>query len=330
MTNLDMEALFNPVLPHSLSAYVVAVATAVSIYIIYRVFENKWPDAYFATTDKSSAILAMSPVWFFGFRFIPIFAVTTLAFSFLKIDDYSIQERIASGLIVSIIYIIPTDFLALYKIFKKSSSIYQYSNKASQVLTHVLSALFVFSLIMAGSYASSLLIFQKVVPTAQGVADNLWSSLLIAVFLSIFYRLPIWVNHWSDIDVYKISRRRIDPEIFREIKRQSTSYNANQYLIESIAIVENLQRPKWLRRFEWLKSWFIKEGTYGIMQVYGNSYISDIDSVKLATDKFFKDSKDMGLDSLLELVRKYNPDEKYLDMIQEVYKATAPPEYHNN
>lgn len=162
-------------------------------------------------------------------------------------------------------------------------------------------------------------------PTWQGVVDNLWSSIITAGFIFGFYHLYSTLgskisSSISSIDIYAASRKNISSLIFQEISRQSEIYNANENLAMAICIVENLQRPSWVRFLEKVKSFFLPRGTYGIMQVSSSGYISDKESVAIAVRDYLKDTKDEALDDLQDVVKKYNSDDRYVDMVLEVYR----------
>lgn len=63
---------------------------------------------------------------------------------------------------------------------------------------------------------------------------------------------------------------------------------ADQSLVVAVMLVENLQRPKWLRRLENGIGRFRSSGTYGVMQAPSEKPVSDEQSITIAIEKFFK------------------------------------------
>lgn len=314
-------------IPNDGTVYVLVIFSASIIYFLYRFVESKWPDIYFTTSDKSTAILAMNPLWFFSFRFFPVFLTITLILSLLKEDSFTLRERVAAGFMIGLIHVFNTDVRALCKIFRRDSSIHAYSNKAGQILAHLLSIVLILVLSLLGGVVSFCNFTQRMTPTFQGVLDNIWSSVIIALSLFIISKLPNLIGNILSVDdIYKVSLEGIDSKILREINAQSLVYNVNRHLVKSICIVENLQRPKWLRKLERLKSFVSPRGTYGIMQVYSDRYVSDIQSVSIAMEKYFKDSVNLtSEEEVSEIISKYNQDVTYKDMVLEVYRSLLPP-----
>ena len=110
--------------------------------------------------------------------------------------------------------------------------------------------------------------------------------------------------------------------IIKEIKKQAEIYNADEYLAIAICIVENLQRPSWFRILERIKSFFIPQGTYGIMQVSSNGYISDEESIHIAMRDYLLDTS--GKSDMIDVIKRYNADDRYMEMVLEFYRAISP------
>ncbi len=319
-----MEILFS-YLPTVPSVYLLAFVSIFLIHIFYRYIENKWPEVYFSTSDKMSVFIALSPVRFVIFRFFPIVLTTTFVLAIIKDDYFTVRNRVVIGFLIGFVHAFRTDLIAIFKVLKNSKSIKLYANKWSQIIVHVFSTFLVVSLSIFAGYFSSLKSFQKMTPTWQGVVDNLWSSIITAGFIFGFYHLYSTLgskisSSISSIDIYAASRKNISSMIFQEISRQSKIHNANENLAMAICIVENLQRPSWVRFLEKVKSFFLPRGTYGIMQVSSSGYISDKESVAIAIRDYLKDTKDEALDDLQDVVKKYNSDDRYVDMVLEVYR----------
>src|SRR5215207_5321217 len=64
----------------------------------------------------------------------------------------------------------------------------------------------------------------------------------------------------------------------------AAQHGTDPLLVESIMMVENVQRPRWFRTAERLKGIFAKPGTYGIMQVASPRPLSDKDSIRIAIE----------------------------------------------
>lgn len=325
MGDLGLMEILPSYLPTASPIYFLAFISIFLIHIFYRYVENKWPEVYFSTSDKMSVFIALSPVRFFLFRFFPIVLTTTFVLAIVKDDYFPLRSRLVIGFLIGFIHAFRTDLVAIFKVLKNSKSVKLYMNKWSQIVAHIFSAFLVVSLSILAGYFSSWKFFQEMTPTWQGVIDNLWSSIITAGFIFGFYHLYSTLSSkisssMSSIDIYDQSRKSINPLIFQEIRRQSEIYNANENLAVAICIVENLQRPSWVRFLEKIKSFFFPRGTYGIMQVSSSGYISDKESVTMAIRDYLKDTK-YEVDDLQNVIRRYNHDDRYIDMVLEVYRA---------
>ena len=89
--------------------------------------------------------------------------------------------------------------------------------------------------------------------------------------------------------------------------------------MKAVCIAENLQRPPWFRKIESSLSLFKAEGTYGVMQVKSKKRLSDEESVIISIRKFFKNTASISnIDSLREIIKKYNGNERYIDIVLKI------------
>lgn len=101
-------------------------------------------------------------------------------------------------------------------------------------------------------------------------------------------------------------------------------------IIYSILIIENFNRPRIPRAIERLLG---GERSYGIMQVKSKFKLSDVESIKLGVDKISKDYEEVlpGKDSSYmirhDTIRKYNPCDDYVLIVDEVHNILWPPQY---
>lgn len=315
-------------LPNSFLEWFLIGLSVLFTYILYRTVEFHWPDLYFTSSNKSNSIFATNFYWYFLFRFFPVFFITATIFSFAKSDTLSFSERILSGFFVGIIFATITDGLALKKILSADKSLQIYFNKYAQIASHLITFIFIIIITIIASYSSSSNVIQNMTPGIENVRDNIWSSFLIAFFLLLLKSGHKKIREKIDsTDIFGVSYKKINPEILSEIEIQSKKFNANKNLVKAICIIENLQRPIWFRRFELLKSFLIKKGSYGIMQTVSNGYISDKNSIAMAIEKYFKDTKKIvGLEEVSNLAKKYNNSDEYAGLVLECYTKILPPD----
>lgn len=292
----------------------IVTITNTLILIFYEAFKLKWPELYFSISDKAALFVSVSPKRYIVFRLLPTFVVITfIAGVFVKSGNYSLAMY--SGLFSGLFYSLLTSGRAIVDLVTNSSKIKTYFNKAFQILLHLVSiALLIITGLVAGVISNTALI-NSLTPTVQGLVDNIWSS-LIAVLL-IVYLEKIYSSDVPDIeDIFKKSIKNIEPRILTTIDSVSKKHNAKAILVKAICLVENIQRPKWVRNIENLKAKLKIEGTYGIMQVSNNHYISDIESIEIAVEKWFKYTSPITAnESIKNYISKYNADTRYVDLV---------------
>lgn len=90
--------------------------------------------------------------------------------------------------------------------------------------------------------------------------------------------------------------------------KQSKINRLDSKILISIAILENINRPRWLRFIERLSSKIIKIKTYGLMQVSSDKYLDDEKSIIIAAKKV---AKLKHKNNLLQLGKIYNGNKEY-------------------
>lgn len=90
--------------------------------------------------------------------------------------------------------------------------------------------------------------------------------------------------------------------------KQSKANRLDSKILISIAILENINRPSWIRILERIFSNFVKIKTYGLMQVSSSKYLSDEESIKTVINKIAKLNYK---NNLLKLGKLYNGDKEY-------------------
>lgn len=100
------------------------------------------------------------------------------------------------------------------------------------------------------------------------------------------------------------SIKKFIPTIIQQSKRCSIDRD----ILLSIAILENINRPSWLRIWEKYLHLIIRIKTYGLMQVSSKDYIDDYESIELAAEYISKSNYRNDIKALGKL---YNGSEEY-------------------
>ena len=100
------------------------------------------------------------------------------------------------------------------------------------------------------------------------------------------------------------------------IDEQSCKYNVDRNALLSIAILENINRPLWIRMWEKIVSKFLSVKTFGLMQVSSEKYVDDKESIEIAT-KYI--SKLNYKNNLIRLGELYNGSKEYGKCLNYIY-----------
>lgn len=311
---------------YPIEIFLLVIASIVFVYAFYRFFENKWPEHYFSPDDKTSIFISLSPARYLLFRFLPVAVITALIFSVSK--NFHTNERIILGLIVGLSHGIITNGVSIFKILVKDNSVKLYINKSLQIGSNFFTIAVVVLAGAFGGYISSFEVTQTLSPTFQGVVDNLWSSFIaICLFFLLRKIYSTAQQQVQPVDMYERSYGKIGAKLLNHIEKVSIENSADKKLVLAICITENLQRPKWLRFFEKI-SWFLfkKKGTYGIMQVTSDKYLSDEESINLAVRNHLSNTNNTNQDfnSLERIISSYNNDPNYVATVMEAYSYLGP------
>ena len=121
-----------------------------------------------------------------------------------------------------------------------------------------------------------------------------------------------------------LARERIDPAL-RELARITASkHGGDPDLVEAVLLVENLQRPPWVRWLERAFGRFVGVKSYGVMQVPTDKPVSDEESIRLAVANHFSDAvpTSSGLpdsSAAHSMVLQYNRDGEYASSVVDLY-----------
>jgi hypothetical protein len=306
------------------NSVVLILITIFLLYGIYRNFEFNWPENYFGPDDKPNIFLSTNPLNYLGFRIMPVLAgIVIIEGAAYKASNLLIDARF-EGMLTGLIFALFNDGRALYDLLSGSSNIEEYSNTIFQSWLHLL---FIFILTIIGLFAGFIIkaeIFLQYLPNIAVLMDNVWATFLTAIILYYLYKISKKPKTILLDQVIKSSALSINIKTIYLIEKLCEKFQADQILVKSICIAENIERPLWFRQIENFFSIFLKKGTYGIMQIKSDKPISDEMSVELAISKYFKDTKLLSFSEKMLKVRGYNNNQKYIDLVEEIYKYIFP------
>ena len=223
--------------------------------------------------------------------------------------------------LVNNIYLI-TIFYYLYRIF---IILFVLKRKELQNWTYEIVVAIVGSMITIFVYNSFIIKTTEIFIPIDELRNNIWFSIILFFFIII--RDCIY-NIQSDFDKDEERKRNFFMKEYFQFK--SKYYNLipmnNKivaYLAYSIMIVENLNRPKIFRMFEYLKFLIRGDATIGIMQVKSNKIISDEKSIEIGYNKILNSYKKYFNQEDEQYIRKiildYNDDTDYANDVEYIF-----------
>ena len=163
-------------------------------------------------------------------------------------------------------------------------------------------------------------------PSIEELKNGIWLA-IITFFLHYLFE-KLYNKPYLDTNKHK---NRINNYIIDRYENFSSKYDyliitnnkKLKILVYAIMIYEDFNRPKVLRFFEYIKLFFYKSATLGIMQVNSKKIINDKQSV----EEGFKKIKNCYMSSkhkkhelrLKEVIYDYNKSYDYVDEIIEIY-----------
>jgi hypothetical protein len=161
------------------------------------------------------------------------------------------------------------------------------------------------------------------VPSVDGLVDNLWTAVLAGVFGAYTVR----ATSRSEISIAEIigkSTERLPIGTLEYADAQSAEYDVDPLLLQSLLLVENLQRPRWIRQVERALGRVLPVGSYGLMQVQTDQPVTDEESIRLAAQRLAgkqvrRGPSGLDSDQLIAIIRSYNGNVDFIALAASVY-----------
>ncbi|MFU8872655.1 hypothetical protein [Micromonospora sp. SL4-19] len=167
--------------------------------------------------------------------------------------------------------------------------------------------------------------FGFVVPPIDEFFKAIWTAVFVAV-LGVVVLDATRMRHQAG-DLYDIAVREAPRRLVDHAQQKAKEAGADEDLVLAVLYAENLQRPHWFRRLEYVKGRFFPRGSYGVMQVTSPTPISDEESIDLAIENYLKNAQipvdeEYGMpdsDRLQEVLRHYNGHPGFVDLASGLY-----------
>lgn len=263
--------------------------------------------------------------WFnyFLFRLLPPALIITLLAAI--IDRYFITlSNLPYLLIAAIVSLIPRDVVSLFTV-----------RRMSEQLLHITNIILVVALVPFIAWVSTAIDISFIAPTPQGLIDNLWSSLTIAILVLLYLQVTNMGTRYQDetaedtalsnhiVKAYTHIRNKHD----HTIQDVCMKYSCSRQILYAVLIYEDMNRPPILRKFEnFIVRVFKIYLTVGIAQVRSNKPLTDEESIRHAA-KILRGSSyaDTGvgdgssdIQQLETILHVYNSSKLYTESISRI------------
>ena len=166
---------------------------------------------------------------------------------------------------------------------------------------------------------------ENMFPSIDEIRDGIWIG-IITFFGGLLFK---YVYNNFKLDDLKASamRKKYILRKYRKFFKKYDSYvkvedfNLN-ILVYAIMIFEDYNRPWFIRLLEYVKFFYTKEATLGIMQVKTKKFINNVESIQLAIEKIKKAYSEKKIDDfegIRYVIRDYNNSRNYVDEVQYIY-----------
>jgi len=221
-------------------------------------------------------------------------------------------------------------------LFRDLKMLFSKKKMISEKLIHFMN---IFLILLAGVSVAAIGTMYDVVwlaPSLEGLIDNLWSSLLVAMLVVLYFdatNMSARVNEKYSDETAKNnyilkSYDKIQARYGQHITEASKKHNASVPLLYAIVIFEDMNRPAVLRMIEnIIVKVFGVELTVGIAQVKSKKPLTDVQSISLAAEiikntDISKNSADMISNELIKSkIATYNPDPVYIESVATILKC---------
>lgn len=289
-----------------------ALSGALVLRAFFVALRTRWPLAYFGFGSAIDPIVRRSMVRYVMFRAGPVFLCAT----FVGVT----AERWGDSALIAIVLMLLAHLATTYGL-----GIYR-AVRARRLETRIAS----FWIASAALAATAALVavpltrlLEPLVPPPAEMVAALWTG----IFASAIAVAALRSLGGDPVDLQSLVERSaaelpVDLEAY--VRSKCDEFEADFLLVKAVMLIENLQRPGWVRKLERLKGRLHKPGSYGVMQVTTDKPVSDRESIDIAVSGFFAGSKAPAEESWWErdqrlrpIVVNYNSNPIFVDMVMQ-------------
>lgn len=295
------------------------------LMLVFSVVRSGWPQSYYAVGDLTSFRISQRPARYILFRFVPVALVSFVTVTLVRTLN---GNALAAAAVVAVGHTVTTTARASINLLRRPSGF----GRRVQFLMNSFVTIGIVLAVVVAVPLSALSGASRLVPSATEIPVALWTA-AFAAFGGAFLVQVARSQTPSIEQLMKRSRETLPPSAWEEAERAALAYDADPSLVKAVLLVENLQRPRWVRRLESIKGKIFSVGSYGVMQVRAAAPITDLDSIEIAVRERLRDCEvatayDKRDQSLEQILRSYNDDKRFVELGKAFYTELAgPPEY---
>lgn len=241
---------------------VTTVVGVAALAAYFRTVRTEWPHAYFPVGRRLETQLSESPIRFAVYRFVPIAVAAAIAGATLeKVGRSPVVPMIAIGLL----HAATTTGRGVWAASRRLDG----PISVTRGLAHGVVGL---GCVAAAAAPIPLApVLSRHVPKTETLVAALWTAGFAALaggwLLSLARddRDPSAARE----DAFRKARRTIGDELWTRSADVAREVGADERVVQAVLIVENTQRPYWLRQMEKVVGRWASSGSYGPLQVQG-------------------------------------------------------------
>ena len=253
--------------------YVAVIIDFVALRLFFSVLKSQWPELYWGSEASRHPLMNRGLRAYLMWRFVPVAAAVAATGRVLSSADHSSRW----ALIVVVLHIADTNGRALWGLARGHYP----DRRIALTVFHVITIIWICGAGVIGYFAMKPL--RGYLPTAAAISSDLWSA-RAAGFVGAFLMRRVSTTAPTS-KLLAVSRSEIPDHLWTYAEELSVSASLDPVIAHSILLVENLQRPAWVRFLERQKGRFLRPGSYGIMQMQGSHVLSDEESIRLGIER---------------------------------------------
>jgi hypothetical protein len=178
--------------------------------------------------------------------------------------------------------------------------------------------------------------FEAMVPTPTQWLQAIWLAGLTGIAVATLLKFAQTERPIGDL--VRRSRKDLRPELLEKARELAIQSDTDPRVVEAVILVENLQRPAWIRRIERALGRFRPVASYGVMQVQSATPLTDEQSLELGIRRFLAGVQlpghqwtDKGVinrttATAVKQIESFSPSKAWRELVWKVLEELSPPE----